>query len=816
MNVEIQVQGMTCGHCTGRVDKALRAVRGVTDARVELPGTATVSTDGTVGRQALVAAIEGAGYEVTDDEDADEPRPSEQAERPAVGIADATELVRLSVPVQGMHCASCVGTVETALAGVEGVDSAYVNLAWGRASVTGRGLQREALVGAIEAAGYTSPLAAEGEDPRAAEARGKAAARRLAWARFAVAALLAPPVMVLSMGPMMFGWPTLPMATNHLLQAILAGPVLLFSGWPFLVGIVRPFRTGVADMHTLVGLGTSVAYLWSLAVVAGLVGGEVVFEAAAVIVLFVVFGNGLEAMAKDRAGDALEALLAKAPRKAVVVSEGGELTVDVDEVVPGDRVRVLPGSAVPVDGTVVEGRSALDLSAITGESVPVSVDVGGEVLAGGVNQTGVITVEATRVGADSAFGRVVRLVEEAQSKRAPVQRLADQVAAVFVPVVIVIAVLTLGVWLAVGAAPAVALLHAVAVLVVACPCALGIATPMAILVGSGRGAETGVLVRDPEALEAAHTLDTVVVDKTGTLTEGQPRLVDVVVLGDGVRDELVSTAAALEAGSEHPIGRAIREGAGDTELPEATGVQALVGQGIVGSLDGREVRLGSPRAAVAWGWTLDEAPIREREQRGETVVVLGWEGRARALFAVSDPVRQTSAEAVRRLHELGVRVVMLTGDATGVAQHVAREVGIDEVHAELRPEDKAHHVQRLAQAGARVGMVGDGINDAPALAHAAVGFAMGTGTDVAMEAAGVTLPSGDLLGVARAIELSRATMRTIRQNLVFAFGYNAVGIPLAAGLLAPVGVTLPPMFAALAMALSSVSVVGNSARLRRA
>jgi len=625
--------------------------------------------------------------------------------------------------------------------------------------------------------------------------------------------------MLLAMGPMWLGWPEIPTRLNHTLQMVLTLPVQFWAGSRFVNGMLRSMWSWRADMNTLIGLGTLVAFVWSCLGVfyPPLISFEgahpqVFFETAAVIITLVLFGNLLEARAKGQTGQSIRALLAMAPKQATVLTDAGELVVDVADVVPGDLLLVRPGQTVPTDGVVRDGDSALDTAAITGETAPREVSPGQEVLGGSVNGHGVLRIEATRVGADSAFGRVIQLVRQAQGSRAPVQRLADQVAAIFVPVVLLIAVATFAAWMLWQPVDpwTSAVVHMVAVLIVACPCALGIATPTAIMVGTGRGASEGVLLRDAESLEKAHALSVVVVDKTGTLTAGRPALVGVESNNGTDETQLRRYAAAAEAHSEHPIGRAIASAWTDEALI-ASDTKALVGRGIEATVDGVIVRVGSPAAAAEWGWDTSQlaASTAERQQRGETVVFVGWDGAVRGLLAVADTIKPTTAAAIERLHTLGLRVVMLTGDAEPVARHVAAQLGIEEVHAELLPQDKVAHIRRLQATGASVGMVGDGINDAPSLAAADVGFAMGTGTDAAIEAASVTLPSGDLKGVGDAIALSRMTMRTIRQNLGFAFGYNAIGIPLAA-----VGV-LPPMFAAFAMAMSSVSVVGNSLRLAR-
>ncbi|TNE86606.1 MAG: heavy metal translocating P-type ATPase [Deltaproteobacteria bacterium] len=814
------IDGMTCDACTARVTKALLAVEGVTAAEVSLPDRAVV--EGSAARDTLIEAIEDAGYDVVSGERLAEPAPEpEAAPEPVAAPVFAPDAVRISVPVMGMHCASCVTTVEGALNQVEGVQGAYVNLASQRATVTvAPGIGEDALRAAIESVGYRSPELAEGET--ALELTRRERARELTELRrtLAVAVPLSAVLMVVSMGPMLVGWPTLDPFTNGLVQLLLTLPVQFWAGRRFLSGTWLALQNRTADMNTLVAVGTLSAFSWSLVVWlapgwahASGGGHELYFETSAVIVTLVLFGNYLEARAKGRASEALTELLSLAPDTAVVVRGETDVEVAAADLVPGDLIRVRPAQRVPADAEIVEGRSSVDESAVTGESVPVVREPGDALLAGTLNADGALLARVTGVGSDSALGRIAQLVEEAQGSRAPVQRLADRVAAVFVPTVIGIALVTLAVWWALAGADT-ALVRAVAVLVVACPCALGIATPTAVLVGTGRGASAGILVREAAALETARTLTAVVVDKTGTLTEGRPALVGTLPLGDTDADVLLARAGAVERGSEHPIARAIAEAA---PPGEASGVVALPGRGVTGTVDGVLVQVGGPRAVREWGLDTDAAEtlVAEQSAKGRTAVYVAWEGQIRGVLAVADPVKATSAAAVRRLHELGLSVIMLTGDAEGPAKAVAAEVGLDEVEWGVLPEDKAARVAELRARGEVVAMVGDGVNDAPALAGADLGFAMGSGTAVAVEAAQITVLRDDLNAVADAIDLSRATMRTVRQNLLFAFGYNVAGIPLAAGVFAPLGILLPPMFAAFAMAMSSVSVVSNSLRLSR-
>jgi Cu+-exporting ATPase len=587
-------------------------------------------------------------------------------------------------------------------------------------------------------------------------------------------------------------------------------------------------------MFTLIGLGTGVAYVYSI--VAALFPrifplsfrgpegeGAVYFEAAAVIVTLVLLGQVLELKARSRTGAAIRELLGMAPKTARRLREDGEEEdVPLDQVHPGDRLRVRPGEKVPVDGKVLEGKSSVDESMVTGEPVPVEKGEGDRLIGATVNGTGALVMEAEKVGSDTLLAQIVRMVAAAQRSRAPIQKLADVVAGYFVPAVVGAAALTFVVWSLFGPEPkmAYALLNAVAVLIIACPCALGLATPMSIMVATGKGATFGVLFKNAEAIEVMRQVDTLVVDKTGTLTEGKPKLVSVVP-GSGVDEkELLGLAASLERGSEHPLAAAIVDGAKDRgiKLAEAGEFESRTGKGVTGKVEGREVALGNRKLLEELG--IDPGDLAERagelQGKGQTVMFVAVEGRAAGLVGVADPIKETTPEAIRQLHEEGLRIVMVTGDNRATAEAVAKRLGIDEVEAEVLPDRKAEAVKGLQEEGRKVAMAGDGINDAPALAQAQVGIAMGTGTDVAMESAGVTLVKGDLRGIVRARKLSEATMRNIRQNLFFAFVYNALGVPIAAGLLYPFfGVLLSPMIAAAAMSISSVSVVGNALRLRK-
>ncbi len=653
--------------------------------------------------------------------------------------------------------------------------------------------------------------------------------------RFWVGLALTLPLLALEMGGHLFGIDMLvPRQMSNWLQLLLATPVVLWSGWPFFDRGWRSVVNQNLNMFTLIAIGTGVA--WSYSVVAtvfpdifpaafrqadGAV--AVYFEPAAIIVVLVLLGQLLELRARAATGGAIRALLDLAPKTARLVGDdGSDREVALDTIVAGDRMRVRPGEAVPVDGVVEDGRTAIDESMVTGESMPVTKAVGARVSAGTINQTGAIIIRADKVGRDTMLARIVQMVAEAQRSRAPIQRLADRVSGLFVPAVIVVAVIAFAVWALIGPEPrlAFATVAAVTVLIIACPCALGLATPMSIMVGVGRGAQAGVLVKNAEALERMEKVDTLVVDKTGTLTEGKPAVTAIEPVGDMPAGDLLQLVAAVERSSQHPLGTAIVAAAEAKGLAigEVTDFDAPTGKGVIGTVAGKQVAIGKPAWLAELGADvtgLADAADRHRRD-GATAVLVVIDGKAAGVIAVADPVKASTAEALAALRTAGVKVIMLTGDNRVTAEAIARRLGITEIEADVLPDQKAAVVARLKAAGAVVAMAGDGVNDAPALAAADVGIAMGTGTDVAIESAGVTLLKGDLNGIVRARRLSQATMRNIRQNLVLAFVYNLAGVPIAAGVLYPsFGILLSPAIAAAAMALSSVSVVGNALRLRR-
>ncbi|HRJ12027.1 MAG TPA: copper-translocating P-type ATPase [Alphaproteobacteria bacterium] len=646
--------------------------------------------------------------------------------------------------------------------------------------------------------------------------------------RFWVSAVLSAPLAMMVMGThfipgLPHGWLELPWA--RWLQMALATPVVLWGGWPFFVRAYDSIKHRSLNMFTLIALGVGVAYFYSLIVMLLPESGlrlDLYFEAAAVITALVLLGQVLELKARAQARNAMRALLDLAPKMARIIrADSSEADILISEVQHGDLLRVRPGEKVPVDGVVVEGKSSVDQSMLTGESLPVEKNPGDKVTGATLNGTGGFTMRAERVGSETMLAQIVEMVSKAQRTRAPIQRLADEVSGYFVPVVIAIAVLTAAAWWLWGPEPklAYAIVNAVAVLIIACPCALGLATPMSIIAGTGRGAREGVLIKNAEALEMMERIDTLIIDKTGTLTEGKPKLMEILPAAGFESDEVLKLIASLEKASEHPLAAAIVKGAQEKNITLSTVIDfaSVTGKGVMGTIDGRKVALGN--AALLTSFGIDSAPLTESanqlRSKGQTAMFAAIDGKAAGIISVADPIKATTADALRQLKAEGLHIVMLTGDSKATAMAVAQQLEIEDVQAEVLPDHKSEVVRQLQAQGRKVAMAGDGVNDAPALAQAQVGIAMGTGTDVAMESAGVTLVKGDLLGIVRARQLSRATMRNIRQNLFFAFIYNALGVPLAAGVLYPFfGILLSPIIASAAMALSSVSVIINSLRLR--
>jgi P-type Cu+ transporter len=815
--ITIPVTGMTCASCVRRLERAISRKEGVAAASVNFAAEkATIIYDpAATNPDELVGTIRGAGY--------------------------GADVQESSFGVAGMTCASCVGRVERALKKVPSVLDASVNLASERATVEYLAGEVEArdLEKAVEGAGYG--VVREEEESSVEDAHEREY-KKLRGDLLLAAALTV--LIFIGSLPMMLGFhPPLPTSWLNLGLLALATPVQFWAGRRFYRGAWGALKHGQANMNTLVAMGTSAAYLYSA--VATLAPhlfasgsmAHIYFDTSALIITLILLGRLLEMRAKGRTNEAIKRLAGLQAKTARVSRGGEEVDVPVEDVEIGDIVVVRPGEKVPVDGRVLAGESAVDESMITGESIPVTKREGDEVIGATMNTSGSFRFRATKVGKDTALSQIMRMVEEAQGSKAPIQRLADKISGIFVPAVIGVATVTFALWWAFGPTPAFtfALLNMVAVLIIACPCAMGLATPTSIMVGTGKGAELGILVKGGEALESAHKLTTVVLDKTGTLTRGEPTLTDVVVT-DGIPEkELLRLVASAERGSEHPLGEAVVRAAKERglSLADAEEFETVTGGGIQAQIEGREVLVGNWAFLDDHGISEDGLVPRSEElaQAGKTPMFVAVDGKPAGLVAVADRVKEESCEAVDSLHALGLEVAMITGDNRRTAEAISRELGIDRVLAEVRPEDKADEVKRLQAEGRKVGMVGDGINDAPALAQADVGIAIGTGADVAMEAADLTLISGDVRGVARAIDLSKATVRNIKQNLFWAFAYNVALIPVAAGVLYPLFSDgsvpeilrpvlgeygfLNPVLAAAAMALSSVTVVSNALRLRR-
>ncbi|MFD2252118.1 Cu+-exporting ATPase [Pseudochelatococcus lubricantis] len=806
--LQLAIEGMSCASCVSRVENAIRSAPGVAGASASLATErATVAFSGAPDVPAIIGAVQAAGYDVRRE--------------------------TLEFSIAGMSCASCVLRVESAIRDVPGVIAASVNLATERASVTVAvgAVAPGAIEAAIRRAGYEAHIHAA-EDSTDRERAARAAEIAALGRDVALAAALTLPVFVAEMGghlvPAFHHWIAGMLGPwNWYGQFVLTTLVLFGPGRRFFVKGVPALLRGAPDMNALVAVGTASA--WAFSVVATFLPGllptgtvHVYYEAAAVIVTLILIGRYLEARARGRTSEAIRRLVGLQPKTAHVLRGGAAVEVAIGDVVPGDVVVVRPGERVAVDGEVVEGASFVDESMITGEPVPVEKGVGAAVVGGTVNRTGSFSFRATRVGAETVLAQIIRLVETAQGAKLPVQALVDRITAWFVPAVFVAAALTFAVWLIFGPAPSLtfALVNAVAVLIIACPCAMGLATPTSIMVGTGRAAELGVLFRKGEALQRLREASVIAVDKTGTLTAGQPELTDFAVRDGFAEDTVLALVAAVEARSEHPIAQAIVAAAAARGLAAVTldTFEAVPGYGVTGTAGGARVDVGADRFMQKLG--IDPTPFADEAVRlggeGKTPLYAAVDGRLAAVVAVADPLRPTTLPAIRALHDMGLKVAMVTGDNRRTAEAIARRLGIDTVEAEVLPEGKVDVVRRLSAQGARLAFVGDGINDAPALAAADVGIAVGTGTDVAIESADVVLMSGDLRGVVNAIALSRATMRNIGQNLFWAFAYNAALIPVAAGALYPVnGTLLSPMLAAGAMALSSVFVLTNALRLRR-
>ncbi len=807
--IRIHVTGMTCTTCAATVEKALAETKGVEQASVNFASEkASIDYDPEkIDFSEIKEAISGSGY----------------------GIATQKSIF----PVSGMTCASCVARVEEALRSVTGVVSASVNLASEKATVEYiEGTEVADLRRAVKDAGYEM-----GEETETLEDVTTASEREIKNVRnrFIVAVVLAAVIMALMWAPVFTG-------KSYLLWA-LATPVQFWAGWRFYRGAWGALKHRTADMNTLIAVGTSAAYFYSMVAVlapglfrAGGLEVHLYFETSAMIIALILLGRFLESRARGQTSAAIKRLIGLQPKTALVIRDGEEIEIHVEDVQVGDLILVRPGERVPVDGIIRQGSPSIDESMVTGESLPVEKKEGDEVVGATINKTGSFQFEATRIGKDTTLARIVRLVEEAQGSKAPIQRLADVIAGYFVPVVIGIAVITFIIWYFAGPAPSLtfAFLNFIAVLIIACPCALGLATPTAIMVGTGKGAEQGILIRSAEALERFYKIDTLLMDKTGTLTEGKPEVTDIIAVSPYSQEEVLGMAAAVEHDSEHPLGEAVVRAAREKKLKiaEASGFQAIPGHGAEARVNKKKLLLGNLKLMKDRGISLNglEEKAEDLLKNGKTVMFLGVDGKAAGVIGLADTLKPNAKAVVAEVRRMGVEVAMVTGDNRRTAGAIAHEAGIVRILAEVLPENKSAEVKKLQDEGRIVAMVGDGINDAPALAQADVGIAIGTGTDVAMETGDITLIGGDLGGIATAISLSRRTMRTIKQNLFWAFAYNTLLIPVAAGVLylafgstgVPSGLTfilgnygfLNPILAAAAMAASSITVVSNSLRLR--
>jgi Cu+-exporting ATPase len=805
--IDLSITGMSCASCAAKIEKGLSSVEGVSQATVNFTAEkATVvfhphQTDLTH----LIEKVEDLGY--------------------------GAKVEKVVLPIQGMTCASCVNKVEKALSSLKGVIQVNVNFATERASVEfiPEQVMVRDLKKAVQDAGYQVLEVKEEDIVEKERLARERELSRLKW-KFIIGAILLTPILILMYGASLLEkWLGLSRNINFFIQFLLATPVQFWAGWQFYIGFWKAIKHKTSDMNTLIAVGTSAAYLYSLIatflphlfMAKGLM-ADVYFDTSAAIIVLILLGRFLEARAKGRTSEAIKKLIGLQPKTARIIRNGNEVDIPVEEVTLGDIVFVRPGEKIPVDGIVKEGYSSVDESMVTGESMPVEKKVGDTVIGATINKTGTFKFEATKVGKDTVLAQIIRLVQEAQGSKPPIARMVDVIASYFVPIVISVAIVTFIVWYFFGPHPALtyAFLNFVAVLIIACPCALGLATPTSIMVGTGKGAENGILIRGAEALETAHRLNAIVLDKTGTLTKGEPSVTDIIESERFNKKEILTLAASAEKGSEHPLGEAIIKKAKETDLSlfNSKSFQAIPGHGIEATIDSKRILLGNLRLMeerkVVLNGLLKRAEHLSNE--GKTPMFLAVDGEAAGIIAVADTLKENSKEAVEALHRMGLEVVMLTGDNQRTAKAIAHQIGIDRILAEVLPETKAEEIKRLQAEGKKVGMVGDGINDAPALAQADVGIAIGTGTDVAMESSDITLIGGDLRGIVTAIALSKATIRNIKQNLFWAFAYNIILIPVAAGVLFPFfGILLNPIFAAGAMAFSSVTVVSNALRLRR-
>lgn len=807
-----RIEGMTCAACAKAVERVTKKLEGVTESNVNLATEKlNISFDEdklTVGD--IQAAVEKAGYKAL------------------------TDVVSKTMKIEGMTCAACAKTVERVTRKLEGVTEANVNLATEKLMIS----YEPSLVGisdikkVIEKAGYK---ALEEETTVDTDKERKEEEKKELWRRFLLSAIFTVPLLYMAMGHMfgeviglglpMFIDPMMNPLNFALAQLFLTIPVMIAGRRFFTIGFKSLFR-GSPNMDSLIAMGTSAAFIYGLYAIAQISGGntgyvdQLYFEAAGTIITLISLGKYLEAVTKGKTSEAIKKLMGLAPKTALVVRDGKEVVINIDEVEVGDVIIVKPGEKMPVDGEVVEGNTSVDESMLTGESIPVEKNIGDTIIGASINKNGTIKYRATRVGKDTALAQIIKLVEDAQGSKAPIAKLADVISGYFVPIVIGIATLSALAWYFLGGQSTVfALTIFISVLVIACPCALGLATPTAIMVGTGKGAEYGVLIKSGVALETTHKIKTIVFDKTGTITEGKPKVTDVVVANGISQSDLLQLAASAEKGSEHPLGEAIVKGAEEQglEFKKLDSFKAIPGHGIEVDIEGKHLLLGNRKLMVESKISLEnlEETSDKLAEEGKTPMYIAMDNRLAGIIAVADTVKENSKKAIERLHEMGIEVVMITGDNKRTAEAIAKNVGIDRVLAEVLPQDKANEVKKLQAEEKKVAMVGDGINDAPALAQADIGIAIGSGTDVAMESADIVLMRSDLMDVPTAIHLSKSTIRNIKQNLFWAFGYNTLGIPVAMGVLHIFGgPLLNPMFAAAAMSFSSVSVLLNALRLK--